>query len=795
MDRSRTIQVPVRRGPKTVSKDRLAAMVFLCLVTGACGDDDGGRASAIAFTQPAPQQLSLTGPIAIALLLPAGADPATLLVSLDGVRVDGDLTIVDDLAAGSVVVTADGAHRLAAAVEAAGEIVETDLSFETVTVVDPDHCEVLNPKECLLPYPSSRFLRTAETTSGYRLDFPVESMPQPNGARLDPEPYRGLDGFSPTGQIIMLFPGGVDPVASDAARLLPATRTTDLRSLDADSPTVLVDWETGERILHFIEPDARAADTPQRQLLFLRPLRSLTPGHRYIVAARRLLHPGGLPVAAPSTFAALRDDRPTDIAALESRREQLETIFDRLDDAGIDRDDLVLAFDFTVQSDDSLAGQLLSMRDQAFAWLDEQTAGEIQTFTVTRVVDRNCALRNTIFGREVYGTFDVPLFLGADPIASRGVPATLQVDEDGTPLRNGTMAAPFTIAIPCAAFGEDDLALPSVVRGHGLFDSNRGVIDLRVGYDALPELDLIEGATDWTGFAQPDILFFSSVVGDPALVPTLADRGRQGVLNTLVLGRMMKTAVFNRDPAFQRSDGGGLFAGPEEEMFFAGASAGGALGLAFAALSPDVTNVYVDVGGINLLGMIDRSGVALLLDEDPLQNALLIGLAQELLVRSDGAGYATHVTADPLPGSLSKNVLLTMSWLDQYSPNLSTEIAARTFGLPSLEGSLWSGVPQIVDLPGPLASAFVVYDTGAFDADNAAHAAFIPPLANLPAAELRDACEPHVLRIAIPAAAQQLQAFLRPGGRVENFCNGRCDAAEPLELPNGDDMACDPVNE
>jgi hypothetical protein len=375
------------------------------------------------------------------------------------------------------------------------------------------------------------------------------------------------------------------------------------------------------------------------------------------------------------------------------------------------------------------------------------------------------------------------------------VPATLQVDSDGTPLRNGTMAAPFTIAIPCAALGEDGVALPAVVRGHGLFDSNRGVI-VRIGYDALPELHLIEGATDWTGFTQADLLFVFSALEDIDLAPALADRGRQGLLNTIVLARMMKMGEFNRDPAFQRSDGSGFFADSEGEVFFAGSSLGAYMGLGFAALSPDVTNVYADVGGINLLGVgADRSALGQQLDDDPLQHALLTSLAHELLVRADGAGYASHVTDAPLPGVNRKNVLLTMSWLDQYSANLTTEIAARSMGLPSLDGSLWSGVPQIADRPGPLSSAFVVYDSGAFDLNDPAHAAFIPPLANLPAAVPRGACEPHVLRISIPAAAQQLQAFLRPGGRIENFCNGRCDAAEPLELPDGDDMPCDPVSE
>ena len=102
-----------------------------------------------------------------------------------------------------------------------------------------------------------------------------------------PAPYSVLDGFSPTVQILMHFPGGVDPVASNASRLLPETRTYDSRSLDADSPTVLLDVDTNTRVLHFVEPDAHAADDagPPSSCSCARA-RSLTPGHRYIVAVR-----------------------------------------------------------------------------------------------------------------------------------------------------------------------------------------------------------------------------------------------------------------------------------------------------------------------------------------------------------------------------------------------------------------------------------------------------------------------------------------------------------------------------
>ena len=52
---------------------------------------------------------------------------------------------------------------------------------------------------------------------------------------------------------------------------------------------------------------------------------------------------------------------------------------------------------------------------------------------------------------------------------------------------------------------------------------------------------------------------------------------------------------------------------------------------------------------------------------------------------------------------------------------------------------------------------------------------------------------PHPRQARIPAALQQLTEFLRPGGMIRNFCDGRCDAGNPNEIPFGESLACDPL--
>lgn len=754
------------------------------------------------FLQPAsPEQLTLAGDTNIVVALPAGIAAASLAVRIEGVAVP--MTITGNEARGTASAVTVGVHTLTATAQAlGGQALTTMRRFEAIALDRPEECEVLNNAECLLPFPSSRFLESADTPTGFRVKLPLTGMPRQNNRPIPVEPYNQNDGFSPTAQILMSFPAGVDIERSNAPRLLPTTRSTDGRSLQADSPTLLIDADSGERILHFVENDARANTAPRRTL-FLRPGKSLTPGHRYIVAVRQLVSSDGTAIVAEPVFAALRDARPTSIAAIESRRSQFAGIFDKLQSAGVDRSSLVLAFDFVVASDSNLTGQMLSMRDQSFAWLEQQQEA---TFTVDRVAENDCSQPGTAAWRVIEGTYQVPLFLKGDPITNPATTALLNVDANGTPVQDGFTAPPFTISIPCTALADGGTPTQSVVLGHGLFGNGRGFV-LSIGSATGGAFPLIAGATDWRGLSTLDIAggdLARTFVGRTILqlqnFPAMPDRLRQGQLNTLVLARMMRQGLFHQHPAFRLPSGEGAFAGPQEEHFYLGGSLGGIMGLMFAALSPDVLNVDVIVPAINFSLLLQRALPFVPFENviklggitDPMQQALLFGILHEVWVRGESAGYATHITSNPLPGSHAKNVLMTAAFLDPVVSNQGTEVAARTLGLPSLIGSLQSHLEQIPDRPGPLSSALVMYDTGGFDLDNPAHARFIPPLANLQAESSR--CDPHGRQATIPAAAEQIAAFLQTGGKVENFCNGICDADGPHELPNGDSEPCNPID-
>ncbi len=50
-----------------------------------------------------------------------------------------------------------------------------------ITLRDATESDILNDEECLLPYPSTRFLVPADTPTGLRLELPQIGLPAVNG--------------------------------------------------------------------------------------------------------------------------------------------------------------------------------------------------------------------------------------------------------------------------------------------------------------------------------------------------------------------------------------------------------------------------------------------------------------------------------------------------------------------------------------------------------------------------------------------------------------------------------------
>jgi hypothetical protein len=629
-----------------------------------------------------------------------------------------------------------------------------------------DRCDPIDPRHCMLPFPSDFFsVEDLATVTGRRIELPRESLPQNiEGVHVDPTEWNRNDGFSP-GALIATFVDGVDLERSGAA---PVTDIA--RSLADDAPIVILEVATGARKPHWAELDASVSPAADRMLL-IRPAINLLEGQRYVVALRGLRDSAGDELAPSDAFLALRDRLRTNVPELEARRDHFEDIFAELEEAGVARDDLFLAWDFTVGSAESIVGRVLHMRDDGFARLGSAAPA----FSVTGVEENP----DDNLARIVRGTFEVPKYLAGD-----GSPGNRMLfGEDGLPRAEGTFTATFVCVVPHAALaGPGGSAVPArpSLYGHGLLGSDEEV-DAGNIRNMSNEHNFVFCATKWLGMSEDDIVNAAFILQDLSLFPSLADRAQQGFLDFLFLGRLMiHEAGLVSHPAFQDAGGRGLI--DRTELFYDGNSQGGIMGGALTAIATDFTRAVLGVPGMNYSTLLQRSvdwnDYRVVLDAsypDELERGLGLNLIQMLWDRAEANGFAHHLTDDPLPGTPPHKVLLHVAFGDWQVAMATADVEARTAGIPihvpivapgvSVDVEPDWGIEPIVSYPHD-GSALVVWDSGTP----------APPPVNLAPSEGRD---PHADPRSHVVARQQKAEFLKTGGAVVDVCNGEPCMAPP----------------
>jgi hypothetical protein len=215
------------------------------------------------------------------------------------------------------------------------------------------------------------------------------------------------------------------------------------------------------------------------------------------VALRGLDDGDVAPIPPSEVVRAYRDRLDTGNRDVEERRPDMERIFTDLEDAGIERDELWLAWDFTVASQESLAGRLLHMRDDAFEALD----GGAPPFRVESVEEAGIA-------RVVRGSYEVPSYLTGDG----GPGETLNNgagDDEPRPRRNGTITANFVCTVPTSGTGENRARW--ALFGHGLLGTAEQTVD--IGNLAAAVNSGFCG-TDWIGMSQEDLPFLADAIAE-----------------------------------------------------------------------------------------------------------------------------------------------------------------------------------------------------------------------------------------------------------------------------------------
>ncbi len=649
----------------------------------------------------------------------------------------------------------------------------------------PPACDPLDPALCLLPWPNDYFTREdAGSETGRRLALADSMMPaNASGKPIDAAPYNESDGFSPGQPILAKVPGFDSPEA------LAATGPVSLAALGEyakpDAPIVLVDAASGERVPIWVELDASSA-TDEQRLLEIEPAASLEPGARYIVAMRDLKRADGSEIEAGPTFRAYRDRTRVTGDPDGARRAHFERLFRELRRAGIDRDDLYLAWDFTVASDESLSSRLLAMRDEAFADLgdadlaDRVVTGQAPGFEIDSVTEAP----NPRIAREVRGTITVPCYLwpscemetGPDPAGS------FKLDSDGLPIRNVAEPAEarFTCIVPEAA--EAEPARPSLY-GHGLFSSLEEVT-IRPHQDLAQDHDMVLCATDQTGLTTAELPHVIGIVSDFSRFPEITDGMQQGMLNELYLGRaLVHPDGFSSAAAFHAGGEpeGASVIDTGSRLSYSGYSMGGIMGGMLTAVAPDFDRAVLGVPGMRFSLLLPRSSYwttfgALIKNSYPrdIETPLVVSLLQVLWDRGEAQGYAHRMTTDPLPNTPPHEVLLSTAFGDHQVTNWGTGVLARTVGAqartPILDPGRWAGVDELWGIPriGSFpyqGSAMVMWDIG--PVREGAPGVPPPPVAKVPNLAGDD---PHDMIWDMPAERAAVSDFLGADGSFADPC-------------------------
>lgn len=574
-------------------------------------------------------------------------------------------------------------------------------------------CEFLgDPAEaaggCYVPFPSDWFtVADSATPTGRRVALP-EALANADGVSVDMTEWNRNDGFSPNTPILAYLPS-LDAEASG----LPAW--TDIEaSLADDSPVLLLDAATGERVPLWAEVDAHAAADADR-LLTIRPAVSLPEGHTFAIGLRGLVGTDGAPLAADPDFELYRAGSATESDWFEARRADMDVALAAFTDAGAARDELQLAWSFTVASTDNIAGRMLHIRDDALATLGDAAPA----YTITAVTpnsDDDIAL-------QIEGTYTVPNYLTGD--GSPGNSFNYASDAvDSMPEQNGTLQSPFICNISVATVNGTEPA-HLVQYGHGLLGSNHEINAGNVRAMS-NEHNVVHCATLWAGMSEEDVSNAAATLGEFGQFDTMADRLQQGVLNQIFLGRLMtRPGGLVDDPNFQRADGTPLI--DTEHLDYDGNSQGGIMGLMLAAVSPDIERAVLGVPGMNYSLLLPRSVdfdtyEAIMKPAYPndLDRVVIFGITQMLWDRGEGAGYVQHLTADPYPNTPAKTVLLDVAYGDQQVTPLSALIAARTIGAtihrPVAAEGRWEEVEagwglEATEYPST-GSAIIIWDSG-----------------------------------------------------------------------------------
>lgn len=620
----------------------------------------------------------------------------------------------------------------------------------------PEGCNpVAYAHDCMLPYPSDVFLVDEPNfASGKRVELTPEAKPKTNeDVGYDFTEVHPVDGFSRHQPILTIFPEGVDQ-----SNITFHQGSDPEASLMPDHPTILLNAETGEPVPHWAELD-RSTELTSDQAFIVRPFVRLDNETRYIVAFQHLNDAAGSPIVPPLGFAHLLAGDVDGHPVLEPLAARYETeIFPLLEQHGVERADLQLAWDFTTGSDTHNTRDLLQIRDDAVAQF-EQNPPEVTVTAVLPDYSEQIALR-------IEGRLTVPLYLeNEDP------GALLNRDGDGNVVQNGTAEVPFTLQVPVEAIPADENFEPlrMLQYGHGFFGL-REEINYSFMRGFTNEQKYLAAAVDWWGMSEPDQITILSALGPGGNVSEafkFVDRVHQAMVNQIALTYALLGPITELEELQQF---GKLLYDPQK-LYYYGISQGSIFGTTFISLSPQIERAVLSVGGGPYSLMMSRSAsfrqlydIALTRLPNDLTMQKFMTLSQHTFDRVDPMTYAHRLVLDPYPNSPERKILIQVGIGDHSVNNLASHLHSRAAGI-----GLLTPAPREIygldTLTAPVDNATVEVDF-MLEQEPGIDAA-------LPTEDELNGVHEDVRRNA--KIKEQIDLFFQPNGQIEHTCDGPCD--------------------
>jgi len=526
-----------------------------------------------------------------------------------------------------------------------------------------DPCDPLVPDVCLLPYPNNYYtVSDPSYPTQLRINLSPESMPRDIfGGYINPT-HLGLnemDGFSGTSAMISYW--------EDLSLEGVPSHTNIVRSLDADCPTVVLDYETGERLAHWAELDVHKPRDSRRAFMIW-PAAHLGNNRRIVVAMRNLrpTSSGALPYSGSAAFVALRDNSTSTLVD-QSRRVHFNEIFTALEAAGVARDTLQLAWDFTTGSVESINGRALFMRDDALGRLP--SGGP--SYRITSVTENPSSTTR----RRIQGLMSVPLYLTSPNPGSH-----LVISDQGLPVFQGWSEFNFTVQIPNSATTKPAALFQY---GHGLFGSQSELHESYIQQMG-EDYNWVQAGVDWIGMSSADVPAVSAMcltnLSNFGIIP---DRLCQAMVNQACLTRLV-TGNLRNDPLLMFN---GQSAVDPARRYYDGNSNGGILGAVFLALSKDIHTGVLGVPGAPYNLLVFRSvdfksyyDLIAARFPNPIDQVNLMNLVQTVWERASPGGYCNHLSDGTTLGTENKRFLVHYGLGDAQVSWLGAQFLARSAG-------------------------------------------------------------------------------------------------------------------